>query len=311
MSVSLTFDVEKEVGAEIGAPNILGLLEEYDMKATFFVVAELALEYPSLMSWIVEAGHELACHGYTHVPHSSFPEWVLREELRKAVTTLREFGEVVGFRAPSFCEDTNIYSVLREHGILYDTFWVGTSSRPLVTPLRLRTPTGVLSIVPTQIETYNREVGLEEIEALALLDGVTTLLFHPFYDGLRPQYAKFESLVNAISLCKSIRVVRLRDAVVGQQKIEDVRVGVVIDEQYRRDLWKKYSKRKLTKAVALPYDERVWQKYEELRETTNVECLLSSDVQKLGRHYHGLYYPETNARKDFFTMLGARLRGRL
>ena len=43
--------------------RVLDLLEEFDIKATFFVVADVVDHYPGLVESIAERGHEIGCHG--------------------------------------------------------------------------------------------------------------------------------------------------------------------------------------------------------------------------------------------------------
>ena len=53
-------------GPLVGAPRILELLVEYSLKATFFVPGFTAERYPHVVSRIVEEGHEVAHHSYSH-----------------------------------------------------------------------------------------------------------------------------------------------------------------------------------------------------------------------------------------------------
>ena len=46
--------------------SVLDMLDEYDIKATFFVVADVVEHYPGLVESIVERGHEIGCHGLHH-----------------------------------------------------------------------------------------------------------------------------------------------------------------------------------------------------------------------------------------------------
>ena len=52
-----------EYGARVGVPRILPLLERHKIRATFFVPAETARRYPSLVKEIHHKGHEIAHHG--------------------------------------------------------------------------------------------------------------------------------------------------------------------------------------------------------------------------------------------------------
>lgn len=60
--VYLTFDD----GPSGNTNRILDILAEYDVKATFFVVGKEEEEYQALYKRIVEEGHTLAMHSYSH-----------------------------------------------------------------------------------------------------------------------------------------------------------------------------------------------------------------------------------------------------
>ena len=83
---------------------ILSLLAQTSSRATFFTLGWIAERYPAVVRRIVDAGHELASHGYGHQRASDqTPEHFL-DDIRKAKTILEDIGgcEVVGYRAPSF-----------------------------------------------------------------------------------------------------------------------------------------------------------------------------------------------------------------
>jgi len=46
--------------------RVLDMLDEFDVTATFFVVADVVDHYPGLVEEIVERGHEIGCHGLHH-----------------------------------------------------------------------------------------------------------------------------------------------------------------------------------------------------------------------------------------------------
>ena len=68
---------------EKNVTRILDLFERHGVKTTFFTLGWVAERFPSLVRAIVEAGHELASHGYAHirVPHQSRSEF--REDVVK------------------------------------------------------------------------------------------------------------------------------------------------------------------------------------------------------------------------------------
>ena len=67
-------------------PHILNLLRQYDIKATFFVVGEIAEKYPETIKLIEEEGHEIAFHGWEHEPL-----WRLTpEQFRKNIKSFKK-----------------------------------------------------------------------------------------------------------------------------------------------------------------------------------------------------------------------------
>ena len=53
-------------GPDVGVPRILDLLDRLDVPATFFVPGWVAEQRPHLAPSIVERGHEVAHHSYSH-----------------------------------------------------------------------------------------------------------------------------------------------------------------------------------------------------------------------------------------------------
>lgn len=64
--------------------KILALLRKLKVKATFFVVGHMVEKYPELAKAIVEGGHELANHTYSHVNLTKVPRDVQIVEYRAA-----------------------------------------------------------------------------------------------------------------------------------------------------------------------------------------------------------------------------------
>jgi polysaccharide deacetylase family protein (PEP-CTERM system associated) len=90
--------VERNVG------RILEMLAERQTKATFFTLGWVAQRYPGLVRQIVDAGHELASHGYGHERASDLSEQAFFDDIQSAKSILEDIGgvEVQGYRAPSF-----------------------------------------------------------------------------------------------------------------------------------------------------------------------------------------------------------------
>ena len=61
--VALTFDDGPDPAS---TPAFLDLLAEHDVRATFFLLGRYVAEQPGLVRRMVDAGHELGVHGWTH-----------------------------------------------------------------------------------------------------------------------------------------------------------------------------------------------------------------------------------------------------
>jgi peptidoglycan/xylan/chitin deacetylase (PgdA/CDA1 family) len=61
--ICLTFDDGPDPAY---TPKILAVLADYHAKATFFIVGEAALQFPCLVEKIINAGHAIGNHTYSH-----------------------------------------------------------------------------------------------------------------------------------------------------------------------------------------------------------------------------------------------------
>lgn len=85
----------------------LDLFAETDTKATFFTLGWIAQRHPALMRRIVEAGHEVASHGWDHQRVFTMTQAEFRADLARARAVLEDATgvRVIGYRAPSFSID--------------------------------------------------------------------------------------------------------------------------------------------------------------------------------------------------------------
>lgn len=111
MRVYFTLDLEdRRVAAHqedrfsLMTRRILAFLREENIVGTVFAVSSLASAHPELMREIADDGHEIALHGFRHIPLDKLDRRLFREETRRGKATLEDFfGEaVVGYRAPYF-----------------------------------------------------------------------------------------------------------------------------------------------------------------------------------------------------------------
>ncbi|MDD2541021.1 MAG: DUF3473 domain-containing protein [Desulfuromonadaceae bacterium] len=105
---------------------ILDMLDEFSLRATFFVLGWVAERLPALVKEIHCRGHEIACHGYGHQLIYRLSPQEFRDDISKAKKILENIcGEQVkGYRAPSYSITTKslwALDILLEEGFSYDS----------------------------------------------------------------------------------------------------------------------------------------------------------------------------------------------
>jgi len=63
--------------------KIVALLEQNQIKATFFMLGSVAKAIPELAPMIVAKGHEIASHGYSHTLLTDMDKQQFLDELRR------------------------------------------------------------------------------------------------------------------------------------------------------------------------------------------------------------------------------------
>jgi polysaccharide deacetylase family protein (PEP-CTERM system associated) len=84
--------------------RILDLFAQHHVRATFFILGWVAERYPKLVRRIVEAGHEVASHGWEHIRVNTQSPDAFREDIVRTRGLLQDLsGEpVIGYRAASY-----------------------------------------------------------------------------------------------------------------------------------------------------------------------------------------------------------------
>ncbi|MBT2568189.1 polysaccharide deacetylase [Arthrobacter sp. ISL-85] len=107
---------------EVGGPRLIRLFQKYNLPATWFVPGHSIETFPELTQMIVDAGHEIGVHGYSH----ENPIAMTREQETAILDRAIELIEKVSGRRPTgyvapwweFSPVTN--EILLERGIKYD-----------------------------------------------------------------------------------------------------------------------------------------------------------------------------------------------
>ncbi|RFB18028.1 polysaccharide deacetylase [Bacillus sp. HNG] len=97
--VALTFDD----GPSENVNEILPLLEKYDVKATFFLIGQDMEKFPEEAKRVVEAGHQVGNHTYSHNRMVFKSPSYIKEEINKTNQLIREAGYEgeIDFRPPN------------------------------------------------------------------------------------------------------------------------------------------------------------------------------------------------------------------
>ncbi|WP_169947473.1 polysaccharide deacetylase [Microbispora sp. H11081] len=248
--VTLTFDVDAETpvlahgrgyarhastmshqayGPEVGLPRILDLLGELGVPATFFVPGWVAEQRPGLAASIVERGHEVAHHSYSHRPPTSMTAEEERADFERGLEVFAGQGiEIAGHRAALWEASWHTSELVAEHGLLYDSSLMGDDR-----PYRLATGTRDIVELPVHwslddweqyaflpaphvgsvIESPRKvlEMWRAELDGMRHYGCLFNLCVHPFLSGRPGRAMALRRFVEYALECGDVRFARCRE----------------------------------------------------------------------------------------------------
>lgn len=228
-------------GPKVGVPRILKMLERRGKEATFFFPGLTAERWPHAVELVLQAGHEIALHGYTHKsPVYNTPQ-EQRDEIERGLAALDKFGvKPVGYRAPMWSTSKSTMEALAGYGIQYDSSMFD-DDRPYV----LETPTGRIAELPIHWSlddweqyvyipdpdfghTINRpsivsQLWIEELDAMRDTNSLCVLTCHPFASGRPSRIRAIERFIDFAESCGDVafsRADRLAGAVLAAEVVD-------------------------------------------------------------------------------------------
>jgi peptidoglycan-N-acetylglucosamine deacetylase len=203
---------ERRFGPRVGVDRILRMLDRLKLKATFFIPGWTVENHLPQSKRIRDAGHEIGAHGNVHEAVGFLDEAQETRVLREQLAILKDHLGVTpaGYRSPSW--DVNVWTptLLKTHGLLYDSSLMGND-----VPYQLDTPAGPLTEIPVQwimddaplfrhvygasnaIADPARVLDLWSREFLGMHreNGCFVLTCHPFISGRASRIQLIEDLV--------------------------------------------------------------------------------------------------------------------
>lgn len=200
-------------GPRVGVPRILDMLNDYDVKATFFVPGVTAERYPALVERIVGEGHEVGHHSHTHRPPQTLTETEERRDFDLAFEALGRLGVTPrGHRTALWAPHWSTAALVAEYGLAYQSNLMD-DDRPYV----LQTDRGRIAELPPHwsLDDYAQyayminpdighnvesprkavEVWTLELDAMRDYGCLMVLTNHPFLSGRPARVKALRSLI--------------------------------------------------------------------------------------------------------------------
>ncbi len=116
----------------VGAKRILGLLEKYDIRATWFIPGVIIDTHTDACADVVAKGHEVGHHGYSHLVAATLTPEREEAEMVRAIESIRRIAgrPPRGYRSCAWDLSPVTIDLLIKHGFDYDTSMMGDDYTP-------------------------------------------------------------------------------------------------------------------------------------------------------------------------------------
>lgn len=176
----------------VAVPRILSLLKSFSIPSTWFIPGHTLETYPGHCQEIFQGGHEIAHHGWTHMPPATM---TLEEEESGLVRANEQIRRLTGspargYRSPSWDLSSNSVDLLLKHGFVYDSSMMGND----YSPYRVRQHDVIELEKPA---VFGKETPLIELPVSWTLDD------YPHFEFLRTANTILPGLMNAESVLQN------------------------------------------------------------------------------------------------------------
>ncbi|MBB4985300.1 MULTISPECIES: polysaccharide deacetylase family protein [Streptomyces] len=116
-------DIQRGVFAgEIGTPRLLKLFERYGIRTSWFIPGHSIETFPEQTRMVVEAGHEVGAHGYSHENPIAMSPRQEEDVLARSVELIEEYTgrRPRGYVAPWWEMSPHTAALLHKYGFSYD-----------------------------------------------------------------------------------------------------------------------------------------------------------------------------------------------
>lgn len=116
-------DIQRGVFAgEVGTPRLLRLFDRYQLPTTWFIPGHSIETFPSQMTAVVDAGHEIGAHGYCHENPVNMTRQQERDVLLRSIELVEKLSgrRPRGYVAPWWEMSEYTAALLLEFGFSYD-----------------------------------------------------------------------------------------------------------------------------------------------------------------------------------------------
>lgn len=121
---NLSYNTASKVSKE-GLPSLIDLYSKYDVESTFYFTGTFAKNFPDSVQKVIDNGHEVGCHGYSHHPHHAFDVLTPKEQYIHLLKAKKEIesisGRIEAFRAPALRLGTQTLTILENLGFRTDS----------------------------------------------------------------------------------------------------------------------------------------------------------------------------------------------